>query len=73
MNGNGASDVKKSVVFLKRKTGFSKSNGNGTPTMPIIMSNPGAAGYRRYLSEKENETVSRLRVELKGRRENIEF
>lgn len=62
-------DVKGSVV--KRKTGVSKSNGNGTPTMPIIMSNPGAAGYRRYLSEKEDGT--RLCVELKGRRENIEF
>jgi len=66
-------DVKGSIVFFKRKTEFSKSNGNGTPTMPIIMSNPGAAGYRRYLSEKEDETLSRLRVELKGRRENIKF
>jgi len=50
MNGKRASARCKRKRAVKRKSpGFSESSGNGTPTVAIIMSNPGAAGYHRYL------------------------
>jgi hypothetical protein len=54
MNGKRASARCKRKRAVKRKSpGFSESSGNGTPTVPIIMSNPGAAGYHRYLEEED--------------------